>query len=79
VLRFSRPKGCRPAGPLIDIDEVNLRGAYALTIEGGKVSVSTVADARGDRPWVQKSRAAATLPALEWSNEDGPGRGRRHR
>jgi competence protein ComEC len=78
VLRFSRPRSCRPAGPSIDIDDVNRRGAHALTIEGGKVSVSTVADARGDRPWVQ-SGAAEPRAMLEAPDDAGPGRGRRRR
>ncbi len=76
VLRFSRPKGCRPAGPVIDIDDIRLRGAHALTIDGGKVSAATVADLRGDRPWAQRSHARATQAVLDWSDNDGPARGR---
>jgi len=54
VLRFAKPKHCRPSGPVIDIDAVAARGAHALTIGNGKVRVETVADTRGDRPWVRK-------------------------
>jgi competence protein ComEC len=51
VLTFPRPARCRPAGPVIDIDDLAARGAHALTVKHGKALVETVADARGDRPW----------------------------
>jgi competence protein ComEC len=54
VLQLTRPRSCRPAGPAIDIDDLARRGAHALTIEGGKVRIATVADARGERPWTRK-------------------------
>ena len=75
ILQFPAPKRCRPAGPLIDIDDINVRGPHALTIEDGKVRVETVADARGNRPW------AASMPQkpapTEWIDDAGPMRGRR--
>jgi competence protein ComEC len=79
ILKFAKPRGCRPAGPAIDIDDVDRRGAHALTIEGGKVRVRTVADTRGDRPWVQKSGAIEPRAMLEAPDDAGPGRGRRRR
>ena len=64
VLTLPRPKRCTPAGPAIDIDDVRARGAHALIIEGGKVRIETVADARGDRPWSSKPRT--TEPPPRW-------------
>jgi competence protein ComEC len=61
VLRFPKPRGCRPAAGLIDRDQVISRGAHALTIENGKVRIETVADARGDRPWALSSHPLARL------------------
>jgi competence protein ComEC len=72
VLRFPRPKGCRPAGWAIDIDDVGRRGAHALTIAAGKVTVETVADTRGERPWARRTAAGRVQAAREWSNEDRP-------
>jgi competence protein ComEC len=54
VLQFSKPKGCRPPGTVIDRDDVNVRGAHALTIDDGRVVVETVAETRGDRPWAER-------------------------
>ena len=60
VLQFSKPKGCRPPGTVIDRDDVNVRGAHALTIDDGRVVVETVAETRGDRPWAEKRDTNAT-------------------
>jgi competence protein ComEC len=79
ILQFPKPKRCRPAGPLIDIDDIDIRGPHALTIEDGKVRVETVADTRGDRPWAQKTSASETQAALEWTDDDRSTRDRRHR
>jgi competence protein ComEC len=79
VLRFAGPKGCRPAGTTIDIDDVNRGGAHALTIEGGKVRVETVADTRGDRPWAQNAAAAETRATRGSADADRPPPGRRRR
>jgi competence protein ComEC len=68
VLAFSKPKRCRLAGAAIDIGDLTARGAHALTIEDAQVRVETVADARGDRPWAPKSRAAAPPPG--WGDDD---------
>ena len=56
ILRFSKPKGCRPPGPVIDVDDVTARGAHALTVVNGKMRLETVADGRGDRPWAPAAR-----------------------
>jgi competence protein ComEC len=69
VLPFSRPARCRPAGTVIDSDGLAVRGAHALTLDGGKVRVETVADARGDRPWAPKMRAAQVQPS-DWSDDE---------
>ena len=54
VLKFPKPKGCRPPGTVIDSDDVTVRGAHALTIEDGRVRIETVAETRGDRPWAAR-------------------------
>jgi competence protein ComEC len=70
VLPFSGSARCRPAGTVIDSDDLATRGAHALTIDGGKVRVETVADARGDRPWAAKVRAVGMQPSRDWSDDD---------
>jgi competence protein ComEC len=77
VLAFPRPKACRPDGPVIDIDDLSAHGAYALTIKDGKVRIETVAEARGDRPWAQRS--GATVPPADWGDDDRPKPKRRGR
>jgi competence protein ComEC len=74
VIKFAKPKGCNPAGVAIDIGDLASRGARALTIEGGRVRVETVADARGDRPWAPKGRQDADL---QWSDEEWRRRARK--
>ena len=78
VLAFRRPARCRPAGPIIDIDDLAARGAHALTIESGKVYIETVVDARGQRPWVAKLIMVNT-PPQEWGEHDFPAHGRQGR
>ncbi len=56
VLRFSRPAGCNPPGPVIDIDALARGGAHALYLEAGRVRIETVAELRGDRPWAPRQR-----------------------
>ena len=56
VLQFPKPNGCRPPGAVIDRDDVSVRGAHALTIADGRVTIETVADTRGDRPWSERTR-----------------------
>jgi len=59
VLPFPKVGSCRPSGVAIDIADISLRGAHALRIEGGRVQVETVAQTRGERPWVAQ---AAPMP-----------------
>jgi competence protein ComEC len=75
VLRFPRPRGCAPAGVVIDIDDLRARGAHALVIDDGQVRVETVADTRGDRPWSPKLRSNEDQQ-LE-ADDDWPARSRR--
>jgi len=56
VLRFPRPAACRPAGAVVDVDDVRALGAHALYIGAGAVRTETVADVRGDRPWAPVRR-----------------------
>jgi len=79
VLKFPRPKGCAPPGPVIDVDDIAARGAHALYLDGGQIRIETVADRRGDRPWAPRSRRdAATQPAPpEPADDDWPARGAR--
>jgi competence protein ComEC len=81
VLRFPRPKGCMPLGPVIDVDAIRSGGAHALYVEDGGVHVATVAQWRGDRPWAPQSEAGAVdAPSPgELVEEDPPARGRRQR
>jgi competence protein ComEC len=80
VLPFPKPARCRPAGPVIDADDVAARGTHALTIEAGKVRVETVADARGDRPWsARPGEAAAPALPTEWTDDAAAPRRRRSR
>lgn len=51
VLPFPKPKGCSPPGLVIDFYSVRDGGTHAIYIDDGKVSVTTVAELRGIRPW----------------------------
>src|SRR5690606_2891793 len=51
IIPFPRPKGCNPPGEVIDFFAVRDRGTHAIYIEDGEVSVTTVAEFRGIRPW----------------------------
>jgi competence protein ComEC len=72
VLPFPKPARCRPAGPVIDPDDIAARGAHALTVEGGRVRVETVADARGDRPWAAGAGGGAMPPPAAWNGDGRP-------
>jgi competence protein ComEC len=78
VLKFARPKGCKPPGPLIDADDIAAKGAHALYIGGGQLRIETVADTRGDRPWAPVSHRDDAPPA-DVGDDDWPARGRRTR
>ena len=51
ILKFAKPTGCRPPGPVIDSADLKAEGAHALTLENGRVRIETAAQARGVRPW----------------------------
>jgi hypothetical protein len=72
VLQFTQPRSCRPVGPAIDIADLARHGPHALTIEGGKVRIATVAGARGDRPWTRKR---VEWRIRKWSKWTGQWRG----
>ncbi len=55
ILKFPKPEGCAPSGTVIDVEDVEARGAHALTIERGHIRLETVADTRGDRPWARRT------------------------
>jgi hypothetical protein len=47
----------------------------ALFIDGERVRVETVAEARGDRPWAPKRQQTGV--SHDWVDEEWPSRGRR--
>ena len=54
VLTFPRPTGCSTVrGPVIDFFAARAAGTITLFIDGDNVRMSTVAQARGDRPWAR--------------------------
>jgi competence protein ComEC len=80
VLRFPRPRGCSPPGPVIDVEDLRTSGAHALYVEDGRVRIETVARARGDRPWAPRlPRDAVADPAPDMADDDWPVRGRKGR
>lgn len=55
VLRFPKPRGCRPNGTTIDVSALRRGGTHAVFIDkDGKVHITTVAERRGLRPWSQR-------------------------
>lgn len=54
VIPFPRPKGCSPPGLAIDFYAVRDHGTHSIHIDDARLSVITVADARGDRPWSRR-------------------------
>jgi len=75
VVRFARPDGCTPAGPVVDVDAAARLGAHTLYIDADRIRIDTVAAARGDRPW--SARPAPLAPARETVEEDWSARDRR--
>jgi competence protein ComEC len=51
VMSFPRPRGCQPAGTVVDFFAVRGKGTHAIYITGSDVRITTVADVRGHRPW----------------------------
>jgi hypothetical protein len=65
---------------VIDIDDLATRGAHALTIASGDVRISTVAEARGQRPWsTPAGEAGAVAWAPDWQDDEAPPKRRRSR
>jgi competence protein ComEC len=65
VMSFPRPRGCQPAGTVVDFFAVRGKGTHAIYISGSDVRITTVADVRGVRPWSsrpERPRAAARRP-----------------
>jgi competence protein ComEC len=80
IVPFPRLVRCRPTGAVIDIDALATHGAHALTIASGAVRISTVAEARGQRPWsTPVSAAGAVAVAPDWQDDEAPPRRRRSR
>lgn len=54
VAPFSVGRRCRAARVVIDRKALKTEGASALYIDGQSIRTETVAEARGDRPWVRE-------------------------
>jgi len=54
IVPFPKPRGCNPPGLAIDFYAVRDHGTHAVYIADGHLSLETVADARGDRPWSRR-------------------------
>ena len=71
VLTFPKPTGCSAnRGPVFDFFAIREAGTIALFIEDGRVRVTTVALARGDRPW-SRSRDVRRQPVRRANGLDG--------
>ena len=76
VLKFARPRSCKPSATAIDAEAVAAKGAHALYIDGEHVRIETVADTRGNRPWAA-SAGSDNATQAEPAADDWPARGRR--
>ncbi len=68
ILRWPRDAACAVKGIAIDFFDVRRHGAHALYVDGGAVTIRTVAQQRGARPWTgpqqpDGSRLARGAPA----------------
>lgn len=54
IIPFPKPRGCHASGLVIDAAAVQRQGTHAIRIDGDTLEVTTVADARGDRPWSRR-------------------------
>jgi len=61
VVTFARPRGCDRPGVVVDFFDLRRNGTHALYIDADKVRVTSVGEARGDRPWAPR-RFDARLP-----------------
>ena len=62
VIPFPKSKGCTPPRLVIDRAAVERLGTHAIRLVDGTISVTTVADARGNRPWSQREMARSVRP-----------------
>lgn len=51
VMTLPRPASCLPKGKTIDLYDLRDKGTHSIRIDGGQISMITVADVRGVRPW----------------------------
>lgn len=69
ILPFPKPRGCDASGLVIDALAVQRQGTHAIRIDGDTFDVTTVADARGNRPWSRRSGGrGATFPNTRSEN-----------
>lgn len=54
---------CPKARVIVDRIDVWAKGAHAIYLDGQSIRVETVAEARGERPWVQLRRRRGRTPA----------------
>jgi competence protein ComEC len=73
IANFAMPERCPQAEIVIDSLDLKEYGAHALTITENGIRVRTVADGRGDRPWVLSHQRQDTIPAIDQSAGDQNG------
>jgi competence protein ComEC len=56
VLAIPRPEACQAQVPVIDLYDLRDKGTHAVHIDGARISIVTVADVRGERPWTGAPR-----------------------
>lgn len=78
VMTMPRTAACQTNALVIDLYDLRDRGTHAINIDAGSISVTTVADTRGNRPWTASSsgRNAQRL-AADASRPSSFGRGSR--
>jgi competence protein ComEC len=63
IANFAVPEGCGQPEAVIDLLDLKEQGAHAIRISDDGVEISTVAQQRGDRPWVLSFRRRQAIPA----------------
>jgi competence protein ComEC len=56
VLAIPRPEACQAQVPVIDLYDLRDKGTHAVFLDRTRVSIVTVADVRGVRPWTGSPR-----------------------
>lgn len=51
VLAFPKPRGCDPPGVVVDFYALRDKGTHALYLDRDRITVTSVAETRGVRPW----------------------------